>query len=132
MTVHTYHMKNFMKCGICGWCLELIWTSLHSLSRRDYKLIGHSSIWMFPIYGMASFIRPLSQTLKHKNTAVRGLIYMNGIFSIEYLTGILLKKKDLCPWDYSDVPLNCHGVIRLDYAPVWFVTGLFFEKFLKP
>ena len=125
-------MKNFVKCGICGWCLELIWTSLHSLSRQDYKLIGHSSIWMFPIYGMAAIIRPVSQKLKNTNIALRGLIYMNGIFSMEYLTGILLKKKNLCPWDYSETPFNIRGVIRLDYAPVWFVTGLLFEKVLKP
>ena len=125
-------MKNFIKCGICGWCLEIFWTSLHSLFRRDYKLIGHSSIWMFPIYGMAAVIGPLSTKLKNRNMALRGLIYMNGIFSIEYLTGTLLKKKNMCPWDYSDAPLNLRGVIRLDYAPVWFITGLFFEKVLKP
>lgn len=56
---------------------------------------------------------------------------MNGIFSMEYLTGTLLKKKDFCPWDYSKVPLNYHGVIRLDYAPVWFLTGLLYEKILN-
>ena len=124
-------MKNFMKCGICGWCLELLWTSLHSLSRQDYKLIGHSSIWMFPIYGMAAVIRPLSLKMQNIHIALRGLIYMNGIFSIEYLSGTFLKRLNLCPWDYSEVPLNFHGVIRLDYAPVWFITGLFFEKILK-
>ena len=120
-----------MKCGICGWCLELLWTSLHSLSRQDYKLIGHSSIWMFPIYGMAAVIRPLSLKMQNIHIVLRGLIYMNGIFSIEYLSGTFLKRLNLCPWDYSEAPLNFHGVIRLDYAPVWFITGLFFEKILK-
>lgn len=33
-------------------------------------------------------------------------------------------------WDYSGVPLQCHGVIRLDYAPLWFTAGLIFEKIL--
>ena len=124
-------MKNFMKCGICGWCLELLWTSLHSLSRPDSKMIGHSSVWMFPIYGMAAIIGPLSRKLKNQNIALRGMLYMNGIFTMEYLTGTLLKKHDLCPWDSSNAPLNFHGVIRLDYAPVWFLTGLLFEKVVK-
>lgn len=124
-------IKNFMKCGITGWCLEILWTSLNSLLRGEYKLMGQSSIWMFPIYGMAAVIRPVSKLFSGKNVLTRGLIYMNGIFSMEYLTGTLLKKKGICPWDYSDAKMNYQGVIRLDYAPVWFFTGLFYEKLLN-
>lgn len=120
-----------MKCGITGWCLEILWTSLNSLLRGEYKLMGQSSIWMFPIYGMAAVIRPVSKLFSGKNVLTRGLIYMNGIFSMEYLTGTLLKKKGICPWDYSDAKMNYQGVIRLDYAPVWFFTGLFYEKLLN-
>ena len=46
-------------------------------------------------------------------------------------TGMLLKHYDMCPWDYSGNPLNYKGVIRLDYAPLWFCTGLLFEKILS-
>lgn len=56
---------------------------------------------------------------------------MNGIFGMEYLTGTFLKKKGICPWDYSSARLNYHGVIRLDYAPIWFFTGLLYEKVLR-
>lgn len=35
------------------------------------------------------------------------------------------------PWDYSHARLNVKGVIRLDYAPVWFLTGLLYEKLLN-
>ena len=62
---------------------------------------------------------------------VRGSIYMLGIFAAEYSSGMLLKKYHLCPWDYSQVPYNYKGVIRLDYAPVWFFTGLLYEKILS-
>ncbi|MDO4344711.1 MAG: hypothetical protein Q4C50_07910 [Eubacteriales bacterium] len=123
-------MKDFMKCGVFGWCLEILWTSLDSLRRREFKLMGQSSVWMFPIYGMAAMIRPLYPLLRSLSAVKRGLIYMSGIFSMEYLTGTLLKKRNLCPWDYSDAPLNYQGVIRLDYAPLWFLTGLFYEKVL--
>ncbi|EET58551.1 hypothetical protein BRYFOR_09475 [Marvinbryantia formatexigens DSM 14469] len=124
-------MKNFLKCGVCGWCLEILWTSLDSLRRGEFKLMGQSSIWMFPIYGMAAIIRPVSVLLRPLGVLKRGLLYMGGIFSMEYLTGSFLQKRGICPWDYSDAKLNYHGLIRLDYAPLWFLTGLFYEKLLK-
>lgn len=48
----SYMMKrNFLRCGMAGWCMEILWTGLHSFRVRDPKLTGHSSLWMFPIYG---------------------------------------------------------------------------------
>ena len=125
-------MKNkFILCGLLGWCLEVFWTGLKSLQRRQLKLEGHSSIWMFPIYGMAAFISPLSRGLRGKSVWLRGSIYAASIFLVEFLTGSWLKKRDLCPWDYSKARLNVNGVIRLDYAPVWFLTGLLYERILN-
>ena len=95
------------------------------------KLVGHSSIWMFPIYGMAFLLAPLSRLLNGKSVWVRGSVYAGGIFLTEYLSGMFLKKRGLCPWDYSHAKLNVNGVIRLDYAPVWFLTGLLYEKLLN-
>lgn len=124
-------MKNFIKCGMVGWCLEIFWTGLDSLRHKEYKLVGHSSFWMFPIYGLAAFIGPCSKRIQNLNLLSRGFLYMNGIFAVEYVSGRFLSKKNLCPWDYSDAPLNYRSVIRLDYAPLWFFTGLLFEKILK-
>lgn len=56
---------------------------------------------------------------------------MTGIFAAEFGTGMLLKHYGMCPWDYSSSPFNYKGVIRLDYAPVWFLTGLIYEKLLS-
>ena len=109
--------KRFIFCGLVGWCLEIFWTGLKSLQRRQMKLMGHSSIWMFPIYGMAFLFAPISRLLNGKSVWVRG--------------GMFLKKRGLCPWDYSHAKLNVNGVIRLDYAPVWFLTGLLYEKLLN-
>ena len=86
---------------------------------------------MFPIYGCAAIIRPLSLLLHEKSTWLRGTIYMLIIFSGEFISGKWLKKHGCCPWDYSKAKLNVDGIIRLDYAPVWFLTGLFYEKLLK-
>lgn len=122
--------RKFIICGIIGWCMEILWTGFQSFRRREMQLKGHSSIWMFPIYGMASFLLPLMRWIKDKNALLRGSIYAICIFVGEYVTGILLKKYDSCPWDYNHCKYHYKGVIRLDYLPLWFLAGLFFEKIL--
>lgn len=123
-------LKNFLHCGLIGWCMEIVFTALHSLRCRDYTLKGITSLWMFPIYGSASFLAPLFRKLKDKPIWTRGLTYMSLIFSAEYFSGTFLKKRKLCPWDYSRSKWNIRKVIRLDYAPLWFLAGLFFEQSL--
>lgn len=122
---------DFLRCGAAGWCLEIFWTGLHAVGRKEWKMMGQSSLWMFPIYGMAACIGPISRSLKKIPVVLRGSLYMTGIFAAEFSTGLLLKRYDMCPWDYSSYPLNYKGVIRLDYAPLWFCTGLLFEKILS-
>lgn len=124
--------KNFLRCGLAGWCIEILFTALGSFRRRDMRLKGTTSIWMFPIYGCAAFLAPISHLLQHKPFWVRGLTYMSLIFSAEYLTGSLLQKHNLCPWDYKCSRWNIHRIIRLDYAPCWFTVGLIFEHILFP
>lgn len=122
---------DFLKCGAMGWCLEILWTGIHAAGKKEWKMMGQSSLWMFPIYGMASCIRPISRGLKKVPVLLRGSLYMTGIFAAEFGTGMVLKHYHVCPWDYSQSPFNYKGVIRLDYAPVWFCTGLIFEKLLS-
>lgn len=122
--------RNFMICGLTGWCIEILFTSAGSLFRKDKRLIGQTSVWMFPIYGMAAFIKPVYEKMKGKSAIFRGTVYTLGIFSFEYLSGTFLKKHHLCPWDYSDAKTNIDGVIRLDYAPFWMAAGLLFERIL--
>lgn len=124
--------NNFILCGCIGWCLECLWTGLHSVfEHKDPKFLCQTSIWMFPIYGMASLIAPASQRLKNKSLIFRGTLYTVCIYTTEFLSGSLLKKRNACPWDYSETKYQYQGVIRLDYLPVWFFTGLFYEKLLQ-
>ncbi len=126
-------IKDFIQCGFIGWGAELIWTSLHNRIRNhDKRLMGQSSLYMFPIYGLAAFLKPYAQKLRERTPSrlSRGLIYMTMIFLTEYSTGFLLKKNDRCPWDYSAAPMNIDGLVRLDYAPCWFALGLFYESVL--
>ena len=34
---------NFCKCGITGWCLEVLFTSAESIMRHDWRLMGRTS-----------------------------------------------------------------------------------------
>lgn len=86
---------------------------------------------MFPIYGLAAFFKPLYRVIKKLPAPFRGMIYTICIFATEFLTGSALKKKELCPWDYQSSPYNIDGVIRIDYAPYWFGTGLLYEFILN-
>ena len=52
-------ISNFFRCGITGWCLEILFTALGALRRREMQLVGHTSLWMFPIYGCAALFQPL-------------------------------------------------------------------------
>lgn len=111
--------------------MEIIFTALRSFRNKEFKLVGQTSVWMFPIYGFASFLSPVCKMLKHKNAWIRGGVYTICIFITEFFTGSLLKKYHVCPWDYSKAKLNFKGLIRLDYAPLWFGVGLLYEKLLK-
>ncbi len=126
--------SNFVKCGILGWCIEIIWTAFHGIKSKNNKFIGYTSIIMFPIYGLASVIKPISLKLKKMKmpTIIRGIVYSIGIFMVELITGSILKKTNNCPWDYSDKKYSINGVIRIDYAPLWCIVGVIFEKMLNP
>ena len=123
-------LKSFLRCGLSGWCFEIIFTALGSFRNRDLTLMGKTSLWMFPIYGSAAFLKPFFKLLKGKNIFQRGLTYMSLIFSTEYLSGRLLSRHKACPWDYGRSRWHVQRLIRLDYAPFWFGAGLLFERIL--
>ena len=123
-------LHNFLHCGILGWCMESIFTALSSYRRRQFSLKGNTSVWMFPIYGSACLIAPLCRRLRGKPLLLRGFLYATLIFSVEFLSGKLLQKRHICPWDYSHSRWNIGKIIRLDYLPCWFLAGLLFERLL--
>jgi uncharacterized membrane protein len=51
-----------------------------------------------------------------------------GFFAVEYLFGRLLRNVvGEAPWDYSRARFNLHGLVRLDYLPLWAGAGLALE-----
>ena len=129
-----YFLKNlisdFICCGITGWCVEIIFTAIGALRRREMTLFGQTSLWMFPIYGSVSLLKPFILLIKQGNIFMRGIIYTICIFTGEFISGTLLNKIKLCPWNYNRNRWHIKGVIRLDYLPFWFIAGLVFEHML--
>lgn len=128
----------------------MMFTSVDSIMMGDWRLMGRTSLIMFPIYGMGALLGPVSRLVdgwlsglpgfedasreRISRTALlirHGLLFMVLIFMAEYITGIWLTGAGICPWDYSHWPDNVDGVIRLNFAPLWFGTGLLFEQITK-
>ena len=72
--------KAFILCGLTGWCMEILWTGLHSILSGELTMTGKTSLLMFPIYGCGAIIRPLSGKLSAIPLFVRGCIYTVGFF----------------------------------------------------
>lgn len=117
----------FLIYGAIGWCMEIVWTGLQSLINKDFKMTATTSLWMFFIYGSVVFFEPVVDLLVGMPIIFRGVIYVLCIFGIEYLTGGFLRKLGTCPWDYTGSRYSINGLIRLDYAPAWFLAGIVFE-----
>jgi len=114
---------------------------MESIMAHDWRLMGRTSLLMFPIYGCGALLAPIGQMVdrwigepvsKISDRAIRhGFLYMVLIFAAEYLSGAWLRTKGMCTWDYSGSQMNIDGLIRLDFAPLWFATGLLFEQITK-
>lgn len=121
-------LTRFVIYGLLGLNIEILWTGLTSAIGGNLNLIGHTSVWMFFIYGSAVFLlEPVHNKIPHINPILRGLIWTVLIFVIELVSGLLLRLFGIEAWHYTS-PLSILGVIRLDYAPAWFIVGLIFEK----
>src|ERR1043166_7557696 len=130
-------MIRFCLYGIVGWCAEIVWTAgcnvadaLRTSRRIDARLTGHTYLWMLPVYGGGGLLFELAHaTVRAWPWLARGLVYMLGCFAVEYASGWLIQRAaGTIPWDYSHSRWHVRGLIRLDYAPVWFTFGLFLES----
>lgn len=125
--------QNFIKCGVIGWCMEIVFTAVGSLRRREMQLMGQTSLYMFPIYGCAALFQPAFFLVKKISLPFRALIYAMSIFTAEFLSGTLLAKRSVCPWNYGCHRWHVNGLIRLDFLPFWSLAGLLYEYVLtKP
>ena len=125
-------LTRFVIYGLGGWCAEVVFTALtQSLPKRDWRLLGYSYLWMFPIYGlMAPLYEPLHDAIRDAPLAVRAVIWSLGFTAVEYATGWAIERfTGRCPWDYvaagSRFAINPY--IRWDYFVLWALAGLGLE-----
>jgi uncharacterized membrane protein len=122
-------LGRFIAYGLMGLCVECCFTSVMDLATGagDLRLKGYSYLWMHPIWGATLLLAEVLMGLLQRmglSRITRAFVAMAASFAIEYVTGALLVAAiGRCPWDYTDSPWSVHGLIRLDYAPLWFMCG---------
>ncbi|RJS18366.1 hypothetical protein DRW03_24875 [Corallococcus sp. H22C18031201] len=122
-------LSRFLLYGCAGWVLEVLFTGAGAALKKDRSATSKTYLWMHPIYGLTALaLEGVSERLKHLPRPVRALAYTAVIYAAEYGTGWTLRRLlGRCPWDYSRSGWNVNGLVRLDYAPAWYLTALAFE-----
>jgi hypothetical protein len=119
--------------GLLGWAMEVGFTGIGAVldpKQRSWRLMGHSYLWMAPIYGSAAYLyEPVRDRLRGRPRWQRALAYGAGFIAAEYASGMALRRlTGTIPWDYTGHgPLVIHGATRLDYFPLWAGLGLLME-----
>lgn len=119
----------FVLYGLVGWCIECLFTSVMDLASGagDLRLMGYSYLWMHPIWGLGLLLgERLMGVLQRMglNRVTRSFIGMGVCFAVEYTMGaVLVGLIGRCPWDYSASMFSVDGLVRLDYAPFWWLCA---------
>ncbi|EDO35615.1 predicted protein [Nematostella vectensis] len=119
--------------GMLGFTYEVLFTSASDfITRRlaDYQFRGYSSLWSFFIYGTCSFCGEQVYVITKDRLSLwlRGILYLIMAYSWEFLAGLVLRQFNACSWDYTHFSFDLMGLIALEYAPFWFLAGLFQES----
>lgn len=130
------HLVNCLLVVGAAMALEVCFVAFADLPEApDWKLKGHTYVWMVPIYALiypaGLWLFPLLERLPW---AARGLVYMALIYAVEYSSGWLLRRATgHCPWEsgYHKARWGVQGLIRLDFAPVWFAASLAYEALVR-
>jgi hypothetical protein len=131
-------LPRFALYGLFGWCAEVVFTASADLATSlwthepiDARLVGHTYLWMFLVYGLGglAFERVHRRLVRARwNWPARGLAYVLGCFGLEFAFGGAVEMLvGRIPWDYRNARWGVWGLIRLDYAGVWFVYGFLLE-----
>jgi hypothetical protein len=124
---------HFLIYAALGWCAEIIWTAVTrkiSGKARDWRLLGETSLWVFPLYGSIPFwFEPLHETLRSQFVVSRALVYLLCAWAAEYMGGWLIwKVSGTKPWDYATARGgSLNGLIRWNFIFVWPWVGLGLE-----
>ena len=124
------HINHLLFWGMFGLTVELFFTALVELfTKKNYNLMGHSSLWMFPIYALG--LTYGFDFVKHiiPNDFLRYISYPFWIWGVELLIGFLAIKLGIRIWDYSYLSGKKHwkGIISFVHFPIWVLFGILVE-----
>lgn len=122
--------------GVHGVFAEVVFTGIWEfVVSGNWRLKGVSSIWSFLVYGLGSFLGAESAygllTSYKVPLLVRCLVYVLCAYIWELGCGLILDVFHARPWDYTDFDYNIMGLITMEYAPVWFIAGFYFEAIMS-
>jgi len=116
--------------ALLGLLFEVFFTDLGAMLRGKIGRHGNTSLLMMLDYGVLGLaVGPIAEALKRRRMplALRAVVYMFGIFFVEYVSGRLFTACGWNIWNYSGHKWNLHGQITLLYAPFWYFLGLWVE-----
>ena len=123
-------LNQLMFWGFFGLIVEIVFTAFVNLvSKKKINLIGHTSLWMFPIYSLGlTYGFDLIQHLI-LNDFLRFLSYPLWIWLIEIIIGYPTSIVGIRIWDYRYLSKGKHwkGVISFVHFPVWVLFGIIVE-----
>ena len=116
--------------GMFGLIIEVLFTALVGLiTKKNYNLMGHTSIWMFPIYafGLTYGFYFIKQIIPYD--FIRYFMYPFWIWGVEILIGYPTSILGIRIWDYRYLSDNKHwrGIISYVHFPVWILFGILVE-----
>jgi hypothetical protein len=127
---------NTLLIACVGLTMEIIFTA--ALTRKqsgDWRLKGYTYVWMLPIYATVyPFFSIIYPKMAFMPLLARGVIYVAVIYLVEYTSGWALRlSTGECPWerDYRGNRWAVHDLIRLDFAPAWFLAAMIFETLCR-
>jgi hypothetical protein len=131
------HMQSYKRAllrvllfALLGLVFEVFFTDLGAVLRGKIGRNGNTSLLMMLDYGVLGLaVGPIARALRRRRMplALRALVYMFGIFLVEYTSGRLFTACGWDIWNYRGLKWNLHGQITLLYAPVWYFLGLCLE-----
>ena len=122
--------------GVHGVFAEVVFTGIWEfIVSGNWRLMGTSSIWSFFVYGLGTI---LLAEISHNflvpykvHLLLRCLVYVMATYLWEFSWGMFLDLFNARPWDYSNFRYNVKGLITMEYAPLWFLAGLYFEVIIS-
>mgnify|MGYP006219409515 FL=1 len=120
--------------GMFGICVEVAFTAIFDLfTKKKIALMGHTSLWMFPIYAFGLSYGFDLVEIVIQNDIIRYLSYPIWVWIVEILVGYPLLKFGIRLWDYSYLSNRKHwkGIISFVHFPSWIFLGILVEYIKK-